>query len=1116
MLNRKRNVVAGIQTFILLFLIFGLMVLGQTPTGEITGTVTDATGAVIAEASVTVTNTATGAVRSAKTNTSGIYDFSALPPGNYNLQIEQQGFSTEIRDNIVLQVAQVARFDSILKLGNVSEKVEVTSGAPVLQTEDATVGTVVENKRVEDLPLNGRNFLSLTGLTPGVSTTTPTNQVATSREGGTRGAFTVSAGGQRAYFNRYSLDGGDNTDTNYNAFLYLPSIDSIQEFKVEVGVLPAEYGHNLTQINVTTKSGSNEIHGALFEFIRNADISAKNYFDSPARPIPPFKRNQFGGDAGGPIKKNKMFFFVDYEGLRERKSITKVSTVPTQNEVNGNFQGLTTIFDPNSRVFSYTNGSPSGVVSATAFTNNVIPAQDISPVSRAFFANWVPLPNVGSVNNGAANNYVTALVQPTNNDQVGVRFDYLQTANLSWMVRYAHTNEYQAVPGSFPGEGQITNSHAQQGLIGNTWVSGGNKVNDFRIVVNYLSNVLPSYNSNKNNVVAQLGINYPTPNPFDWGVPSASATGFTLGGEGAGTWANWDGHGTANDNFSWIVGKHAFKFGGEFGRTRFNGINGTYSSGIYNATGQYTTNGIAGPTAANALADLLLGDFGVSSGLFGTQVFNLRWIYVGAYVEDTWKVTPKLTLTYGLRWEDQTPPTDKNNNIVGVNFKWDNTVTPVLCRAGTGDPYAGGQGFTGPPGIQFIRNGSCNNEFNNDPFNFGPRLGIAYALNSKTVIRTGAGIFYAHDIGNGYIEADRNIPTSLIQKDSGNPVQPNVTWQNPFPPPALPSFTSTMERQEPTSRSYEWSFGVQRELYKNASLEVNYVGSSSAYLTRISSYDTAPPGPGAQPAREPFPQFGGGIQDVHNAVHASYNSLQARFQQRFTNGFTVLSSFSYSKSIDNGSSLRMIPSEGDERNPGDPSDIRGLSAFDFRRRWVTSFLYELPIGKGKALLGNSNAVITSILGGWQVGAVFTMQDGLPFTPICTSLPTYQNGATSGDSPTFCYPNATGVDPNLAQGSQSPSHWFNTAAFVNQTPFSYGNSGRDVITGPGIITMDASLIKSFRITERQRLEFRAECFNVGNHPLWGYPGTTLGTSTFGVISSTIIDSREFQGALKYTF
>jgi hypothetical protein len=1076
----------------------------QTPTGEITGNVTDASGAAVTDATITLTNTDTNAVRTAKSNTAGIYDFTSLPTGNYTLRAEMQGFAAEVHSGIVLQVGQVARFDIGLKVGNVSETVEVVGGAPVLETESTSVGTVIENARIVELPLNGRNFLALTALTPGVSTSTPSNQVSSSRQGGLRGSFTVSAGGQRVYFNHYTLDGAENTDPNFNAFWYLPSLDSIQEFKVETGITPAEYGHNITQINVTTKSGTNSIHGTAFEFIRNSAVDARNYFDRPTLDIPPFKRNQFGANVGAPIKKDKLFVFFDWESLRERKSLTRVNTVPTSDLVNGNF-GSTKINNPATAVYNTTNGLITSVASIEQFPNNQIPQNQISPISRDFFANWVPLPNVP----GTVNNYIFTPVQPTDNDQIGVRVDLMQSPSSTWLIRYAHTSENQQVPGSLPNQGQITDAHAHQGVIGNTWLLGSSKVNDFKFVINYLSNYLPSFNSFKRNVVAELNIpNYPTTNPFYWGVPSASATGYTLGGEGGGTFADWDGMGSIADHFSWVKGRHTFKFGGEVSRTRFNGINGTYSSGIYNATGQYT---------GNALADLLIGDFGVTSGLFGSQIFNLRWLYVGTYFEDTWKVTPNLTVNMGLRWEDQTPPIDNNDGLVNVDFLWDSSKTPVLVRAGTGDPFQGSQGYPLPAGIAYVRDGRFGRgEYANDVKNYAPRIGIAYAWDPKTVIRTGAGVFFAHDIGNGYLETGRNVPFSLIQKDTGA-VNPTLTWNNLFPAPALPSFTSAIEFKEPTARVYQWNFAVQREIYHNASFQLTYLGSSGNYLPRIRTYNTAPPGPGAQVPRSPFPGFGGGVQVISPTVHSNFNSVQARLEQRLSKGFSILGSFSFGKSLDNGSSLRPINTDGESRNPNTPGDNRGLSSFNFARRLAVSGLYELPFGRGRTYFGQINRVADALIGGWQLGGILTMQDGTPLSAQCTAIATYQNGGTSGTQPTACYPDAVqGQDPNLPQGQQDPKNWFNKAAFVNQKPFNYGNAGRNAIIGPGIIAIDMTLSKTFRITERQRLDFRAEFFNLGNHPLWGPPGAIVGTATQGVISSTIIDSRQLQGGLKYVF
>jgi hypothetical protein len=302
----------------------------QIPTGEITGTVTDPTGAVVSGALITLTHPATNTQRTVRTNTSGIYDLPALPPGTYNLKVEMQGFSAQVRNDIGLQVAQVARIDVSLQLGNATQIVEVTGGAPVIESESTAVGTVIENQRIVELPLNGRNYLQLAALTPAATTSSPPSSVESLRQGGTRSLFTLSVGGQRIFLNHYTLDGIENTDPNWNSYILLPSLDALQEFKVETGIFPAEYGHNMSQINVTTKSGTNEVHGVAFEFLRNSALDAKNYFDVKMQPIPPFKRNQFGVTLGGPVEiprlvhgKDKLFFFFDYEGLRERKALTQ-------------------------------------------------------------------------------------------------------------------------------------------------------------------------------------------------------------------------------------------------------------------------------------------------------------------------------------------------------------------------------------------------------------------------------------------------------------------------------------------------------------------------------------------------------------------------------------------------------------------------------------------------------------------------------------------------------------------------------------------------------------------------------------------------------------------------
>jgi hypothetical protein len=473
-------------------------------------------------------------------------------------------------------------------------------------------------------------------------------------------------------------------------------------------------------------------------------------------------------------------------------------------------------------------------------------------------------------------------------------------------------------------------------------------------------------------------------------------------------------------------------------------------------------------------------------------------------------------VNYGLRWEDAMPFHDKFNNFANVDFRWDNSIFPTFVRAGSGDPLRGNPPFPLPAGIPLVGDGRFGNTTTrNNTKNFGPRLGIAYMLNPKTVIRTGAGIYYVNEVASSSaFEVARNAPFSIRRSETANTIQPNLNWNQIFTTPGVPSFILVNQYNEPASYVPQWSFGVQREVTQNMSLEVNYVGSSGVHLKRFMTYNTAPPGPGAVNPRRPFPIFNGTFQVTAAAAHSSYDALQVRLQQRFSHGFTLLTSFSYGKSIDNGSGIRQ---QGNDL--GTPSDdynlrsIRGLSSFDFRRRLTTSLLYELPIGRGKAVLGGIGRTADVIIGGWQLGTILTLQDGFPLTATCGSG-NVQNG---GDT---CLADATGINPNLSQGDQDPAHWFNLAAFVNRLPggvqYRYGNSGRSTIIGPGIIDWDFSLAKNFKLTDRHGLEFRTEFFNIPNHPMFGLPGTSPGTSNYGVISTTAVDSRQLQFGLKYSF
>ncbi len=1096
------------------------VLLAQAPSGEITGTVTDSTGAIVSGATVTVTNPATNVSRTVATNESGIYTLPAMPPGAYNVKVEMKGFGAQVRNNVELQVSQVARLDFTLNVGNVSEIVEVAAGAPVLDTETTAVGTVIENRRIIELPLNGRNYLQLASLIPGATTNGPASSQGQGRMGGQRNEFALNVAGQRVHYNHYTLDGIENTDPNFNTYLFLPSLDALQEFKVESGIMSAEHGRAMAQVNVTTKSGTNQLHGSAFEFLRNSSLDAKNFFDAGNKPIPPFKRNQFGFTLGGPVAipkvingRDKLFFAFDYEGLRERKALTSTSTLPSVAYRNGDFSGVPTqvIYDPATRTY----GPNNTVTGATPFPGNTIPSQRIAPNSATILKDYMPLPNLNP--NVVANNYLNTEGRPTDTDQQTARIDYQMSPNNNWLFRYSHSSELRYNPINVPDQGNNIDVKVHQGVLGNTTLFGANKVNDLRFGISRLESGNVARRAGVDNVVAKLNIPGVSRDfPLYWGVPNISWSGFSGIGEASDTpFINWDTTIQFTDNFSWTKNKHNLKFGADIRRTRFNQLGGVVPRGRFAWDGRYTTNGMgSASTPANSTADFLLGYMASSEGQVGAPIANFRNSYFAFYVQDDWKVSSRLTLNLGLRWEDETPWHDKHDGIVNIDFKWDNSIQPTYVRAGTGDPFEGNPAFRLPASIPYVRDGRFGTSaFRNSATDFAPRAGLAYSINSKTVLRAGAGIYYVRDIGNATFDIVRNAPFTIRRSEPGDLVRPNLTWSQPFTAAGVPSFILANQWDEPTTYVGQWSGGIQRQVGPNASLEVNYMGSTGVHLRRLQVYNAGGPGPGSTSSRRAFPAFGGTVQNMNAPSHSNYHALLARFQHRFNKGFTLLSSFSYSKSIDNGSGIRTT--DGDALTPSNNYNLRaerGLSGFDFRRRLTNSMLYELPFGKGKRFLGGANPAANALLGGWQLGTILTLQAGFPASAYC-GFGSVQN------SDTTCYPDATGINPALARGQQDPKRWFDPAAFVDRLDrgvFRYGNSGRNTIIGPGLIAWDFSMAKNFPIRERAKLEFRSEFFNFPNHPNFGQPGTSPGTPSYGVIGATRIESRQLQFALRLAF
>ncbi len=1087
-----------------LFLIALANTWAQAPTANVTGTVSDPSGAVIANASVKLVNTATGFNRAQNSNAEGVYAFNAVPNGVYTLTIEAAGFPKQIRDGVELQVGQTARIDATLQVGNVAESIRVEGGAPLLQTETTEIGTVIENKRIVELPLNGRNYLQLASLIPGATTNGPASSQGQQRMGGARNAFALNISGQRVHYNHYSLDGMENTDPNFNTYLFLPSIDALAEFKVEAGTFGAEYGRAIAQVNVSTKSGTNAFHGAAFEFLRNSAFDAKNYFDRGNVPIPPFKRNQFGVTVSGPMIKNKLFWMFSWDALKERKALTQTGVVAQVPFRTGDFTSLAVaINDPATRVVVN-----NAIISQTPFPGKIIPANRINPISAKMFSQFIPLPNIS-----AANNYINNEGRRQNNNQYFGRLDYNESANSTWFFRYSLAADSTYAPQLATNMGNNVLVDPWQVVLANTRLIGANKVNELRLGVNRMVSQNIQQRANTVNVVKELGIpDIDTSIPLFWGIPVFQFTGYSAIGEcNDCPFVNYNTTFQVKDDFSWTSGRHSFKFGGDTRRLRYNQVGAVVPRGRFNFSGQYT---------GNAIADSVLGIMNNAEGQVGAPIANFRNSYLGLYFQDTWKVNKKLTVNLGLRWEVEPPYLDKHDAIVNIDFKWDHSIPLTFVRAGTGDPYAGNPPFRLPATIPYVRDGRFGRRATQADWNdFAPRAGLAYLLGDKTVIRASGGIYYVRDIGNAVFDVVRNAPFTIRRNEAANTLIPNLTFQRPFSITGAPTFILANAWNERTSYVSQWTFNIQREITKDMSYEIAYLGSGGNKLRRLASYNDPTPGPGDTQARRPFNTLGN-VQVMYAPSHSTYHALQMKLTHRFSNGFTLLSSYAWSKSIDNGSGIRTT--DGDTLVATDQNNLRrerGRSAFDFRHRWTSSFLYELPFGKGKAIGGGMNKAGNLLLGGWQIGGIVTLQTGFPATAYCGGG-VIQNGGSG------CYPDAIGITPDLGRGNQDPNRWFNTGAFVDRigmnlpatlpTEYRFGNSNRNTITGPGIINVDASLNKNFAIKENHKLEFRFEVFNAPNHPNWGQPGTTLRTATFGVIGGTRTDPRDIQLALKYMF
>ncbi len=1092
------------------------------PTGTITGTITDSSGAVIPNARVVVHNEGTNATREAKCNSDGDYTVALLPPGRYRVAVESPGFRRSVIHGVNLDVDQTVRLDFALVVGLVTEEVTVKDTPPIVQTDTSTLGQVLSNRMVQDLPLNERNFLSFALLVPGGEL--PAEGSQNSTQGGA-----INVNGARDQSNNFLLDGVDNNDPYLNQYVALPSIDAIQEFKVQSGNYSAEFGRaGGAQVNVVLKSGTNTLHGILFEFLRNRQMDAKNYFDSPGcaassapgtcGPIPPFDRDQFGGTVDGPILKDKTFFFLAYEGLHMRQAATREASVP--------------------------NSAQWGAASGLAQSVFGCPLNPSCQVGQNVF-NLYPAPNVGN-NLAASNTFVSAPVIHDSKNLVSAKIDEHASAVDTVLLHYSLAEENRFDPfdpvnafTSLPGYGSFTLNQGQNAGLEWTRVFRSSMVNEFRLGFNRMRGRVLQQNHG-DDISKQLGFPDDLTNPVDLGAPNINLLTFDEIGEPI----NYpeDRHDTTlqvSDNLAWTVGQNQFKIGADFRHVRIDNYLDFLARGDWFFMGQtmagilaqppvsdpYACSGAAGdpfPPVICSLAQVLGGipDYAIAvSGNTNNVLLNHG---ISAYLQDDIHVIPRFLLNVGLRYELSTPPVESQNRFSVPQLV--PSATPEFTVAGTdGIPRA-----TYYPTYRDL----------------APRIGFAWRpmKSERWVVRSAYGIFYDAAIANVNILPRINPPFYNMA----------AYFQNPNCPGFLCSVQDLLSQTgqqagvvqgnmiDPHFRDgymQQWNADLQYELQPNWMIDLAYVGSKGTHLANVIDKNQSDPMTGP-----PYGQFSS-VLYVESDSASSYHSLQFRSERRISQGLNFLGAYTWSRSIDDLSSVF-----GGSVGSGLPQDSqnlrgdRGPSDFNATHRLSLSFVYDLPFLR---LQPQSSPWNKRLLDNWQAGGILSVQSGSPFTVVLSGSPAASAAAFGNpERPDLVgdpnKPGPVAANPTCQAPTQirTPQNWFNQCAFAEpaQEPYgpAFGTEGRNVVVGPPYSDLDFSLSKNVQLRpENQRVQFRGEFFNLLNHPNFDDPShefelTTCATNSnllcpaanFGALLSSNGHGdkppRQIQVSFKYTF
>jgi hypothetical protein len=1062
-------------------LIFTSLAAGQMNTAEITGLVEDASGAGISGAAVMAVQKGTQLKFKATTNETGQYALEQLPLGDYSLTVTAPHFKEAVDRRVILHVGDHAREDFTLEVGRIDEVMVVEDSESPLQEQSAEIKDVIENRQVLDLPQKDREFLELALLSEGV----------VNPPGGTRGDSLQQTGklinilGQRTGHNLFLVDGVSVTDEYYNNVALNPSPDAIQEFNLDKTNYSAEFGGKSGGvINVITKSGTNALHGEAYEFIRNNVLDARNFFDPAGQPAPPFRENQFGASLGGPVVRNKTFFFLNYDGQIVRKSLAHIFSVPTAAERTGDFAGLTPVDNP---------------ITHLPFPGNVINLP-LSSAASALLAK-VPLPNLS----GAANNLLSVAEQTNNNNQYNARLDHQFSPKDNASVRASvfDANEIDPFGSSvlnealLPGFGRTLKTRSENVLVGETHTFSPNVLNEIRFGWLRVAGGQGDPNAG-NNFAAQYGLLGTTSNPSDLGYPQVSlSNAFTTMGDATGFTTRVDRDFELYDNILVRRGAHTLQFGGYFFHLSFNPSYPNDARGVYTFSGQY---------AGNPLADFLLGYPSQAQAGIGEGAENARTNWSHFYIQDGWQAARNLKLDIGLRYEfnqnlvarqnqtsdiDLAAPGGPAFVIAGSPAAWSTTASALAALS----PF---------PIIAASSVGWNNSLLTPKSLRLSPRVGLAWSPVSQTVFRAGFGIYTNQAAYSVLQNLAENMPFFLVKTVGNSAITPIYTTQNILA--ASPSGAigaNGVNHGFAIEYNEVWNAALQRALTSNLTVEAEYIGSRTVHADSSTAVNV----PMAFGGPRPYPNLNA-FTTIRWDGWATFNGLTLKVVRRFTGGLSFYSTYTWSKSMDDASDAGTTNAEYNlPQDIYNPALEKADSSFDHRHRLTANAVYDLPFAKA------SNGWLHRTIGNWRASGILTLQSGAPFTVNLSS-------AAGQDVAHIGLVNGNNIErPDLIsnpnQGPLTPTEWFNTAAFALPAQDTFGTAGRNVVTGPGLASLDLSLQKEGLLFERLKLQFRIDAYNSLNHPNFDLPGRIFGASNFGVITSAE-DPRELQLALKLMF